>query len=327
MTTETYSNAEDLLKNIFECMTELLEAKEFSSTVSLLTKLGCMLVNCERASFWFWDKEEEEYWTLAATGDLKITIPEGTGIVGQVITSDSTILCNDPYSEPYFNRSVDEKSGFTTKSILCMPVENFSGEVIGAFQAVNKKNAENNDAMFDHSDIERLSMAVVYCEKSLESYLLQNKKLKDNVTGLKNKTAFYEYYNSKVAQIAWKHDTCMLIASIDNIDKLNEADSNEVLLKTTKCIKKNTSVDDLVAKWDDSSFIIVLLQKSIDEGITTAENIKADLTELLTITSSVAATLSFGVHMIDTLFSIDENIKFTAERLEDARRLGGNKII
>ena len=93
------------------------------------------------------------------------------------------------------------------------------------------------------------------------------------------------------------------------------------------CIKKNTSVDDLVAKWDDGSFIIVLLQKSIDEGITTAENIKADLTELLTITSSVAATLSFGVHMIDTLFSIDENIRFTTERLEDARRLGGNKII
>lgn len=81
------------------------------------------MVNSERASFWFWDNDEKQYWTLAATDSQKIIIPEDSGIVGQVINSGKTMLCNDPYNEPFFNKSVDENSGFITKSILCIPVK------------------------------------------------------------------------------------------------------------------------------------------------------------------------------------------------------------
>ena len=37
-----------------------------------------------------------------------------------------------------FNKAVDKKTGYHTKSILCMPILNYEGEVIGVAQIMNK---------------------------------------------------------------------------------------------------------------------------------------------------------------------------------------------
>lgn len=130
--------AEELLERIFYYMTKLVEIKEFSETVDLLTDLGSTIVNSDRASFWFWDTSSKQYWTLSAQGNGRITIPEGTGIVGRTITENRTILCNDAYSQPYFNENVDKETGYLTRSTLCMPITDVDNEVIGAFQVINK---------------------------------------------------------------------------------------------------------------------------------------------------------------------------------------------
>jgi len=37
-----------------------------------------------------------------------------------------------------FNPEVDQRTGYKTRRVLCMPVKNSSGEVIGVAQAINK---------------------------------------------------------------------------------------------------------------------------------------------------------------------------------------------
>ena len=54
-------NAEELLEKIFFFMNEMVDTKDFSSTILLLTELGRTLANSERASFWYWDKAKKEY--------------------------------------------------------------------------------------------------------------------------------------------------------------------------------------------------------------------------------------------------------------------------
>lgn len=325
-------NAEDLLLKIFHCMTELMEVKEFSKTVGILTELGRVLVNSDRASFWFWDREEKQCWTLAATGNVKIKIHEGTGIVGKTMFTDKAFLCNDPYEEPSFNRQVDERTGFVTKSILCLPVQDANGDVIGAFQAINKMNPDGSDGEFNQLDIERLALAVVFGGKTLESYLLQSESLTDKTTGLKNKNAFYEYYNSKIANIVWKTKTSLILCGIDNFDKIRKTCgddmANAISKKITTLLKDSIGVDDLLAKWDNETFMILL----IDRGISSTSRLTQAILDKACQTVDtregiIKLTLSAGAHEIDTLFTLEENIKFVTDNYEDAKRLGGNRFV
>ena len=131
-------HSEELLEKIFWYMNQLVDERGFSSTLMLLTNMGRCLVNSDRASFWYWDVKRKQYWTLAALDSEQIIVPEGSGIVGASIRNNEIILINDPYGDSRFNPEVDRKTGYKTRSILCIPVTNTQGKVIGAFQAINK---------------------------------------------------------------------------------------------------------------------------------------------------------------------------------------------
>lgn len=326
-------DAEELLEEIFYYMTELLEVKEFSKTVNLITDLGSAIVNADRASFWFWDKENKQYWTLAATNNEKITIPENTGIVGQAISRGQVILCNDPYSYEYFNDEVDRKTGYLTKSILCMPVENTDGGVIGAFQVLNKLGDGVSNAEFTQKDVKRLSLVAAFCEKTLESYLLYNEAMVDELTGLKNRYAFYEYYNSKVLELSEIDDMSMVMCDIDHFKKVNDNyghnSGDMVLRKVARILKENASVDDVVVRWGGEEFINILYGKDRDEAAEYAEKLRKQIEETLfeTDMEPINITMSFGVHGIDSNISSEENVKLADDKLYEAKRTGRNKVV
>ncbi len=52
------------------------------------------------------------------------------------------MLIRDAYSDPRFNRSVDEQTGFVTRNILCAPIRTVKGEIIGVAQTLNKKKGD-----------------------------------------------------------------------------------------------------------------------------------------------------------------------------------------
>ena len=144
--------AEEMLEEIFSYMNRLYKEKDFNKSILLLTDLGRSLVNAERASFWYRDVDKEQYWTLAALGTDRITVDKGTGIVGVSIENNMTLRINNPYEDPRFNPSVDKKTGFVTRSILCVPVTNDSGDVIGAYQVINKMSEDGENIQNSNSN-------------------------------------------------------------------------------------------------------------------------------------------------------------------------------
>ena len=88
--------AEVLLEKIFYYMNQLVNEKDFKKTLLLLTDMGRTLVNAERASFWYWDREKKQYWTLVASDTEQLVVPEGSGIVGASIENNEIIVINDP---------------------------------------------------------------------------------------------------------------------------------------------------------------------------------------------------------------------------------------
>lgn len=103
------------------------------------------LMNADRSTVWLLDYDRNELWTkiFFADGTLKeIRIPQGTGFAGQVATTGLPLIMPfDLYDHPNSKtaKQTDRKTGYRTCSLLCMPVFNADGELIGVTQLVNKK--------------------------------------------------------------------------------------------------------------------------------------------------------------------------------------------
>lgn len=327
----TYS-AEQMLEDIFLYMSQLVDEKDFSKVVSLLTDLGRVLAHSERASFWYWDAKHKQYWTLAAVGSDKITVPEGSGIIDASIQNKETIVINDPYQDERFNPAVDKQTGFVTKSILCMPVTNAKGKVIGAYQAINKLNADGTAGTFDEKDKKHLTLAAVYCGKTLESYLLDTEIRIDPLTGLTNRRGFYEFYEETVSD-PQNGTASIIMCDIDFFKKVNDTYGHNagdaVLQRIAAVLQEHVVSEDEAVRWGGEEFILMCMDCPLVKAQEIAEHIR-EIVEHMSIEFEehhIAVTMSFGVYQLDGDQTMDQNVKQADERLYQAKTTGRNRVV
>eukprot|EP00347_Sterkiella_histriomuscorum_P012659 403367722 len=127
--------------------TLLLNSYAISKNISLSEALEkivdatCQTLQCDRASVFMVDEMTGELWTKVAKGsEMTIRIPINRGIVGYVVTHNQIENIEDAYKDNRFNKDVDKKNNYRTKTILCVPIKDQFGNVIGACQAINKLN-------------------------------------------------------------------------------------------------------------------------------------------------------------------------------------------
>lgn len=101
-------------------------------------------IQADRCSVFLYDKEKDELWSKVALGMDKqeIRFPAEKGLAGHVVKTGETINIKNAYVDDRFNKEIDLKTGYTTKTILCMPIKNLNQEIIGAFQVLNKLQGE-----------------------------------------------------------------------------------------------------------------------------------------------------------------------------------------
>lgn len=102
--------------------------------------------NSERGSLFLNDPETEELYSRFTQGSVQreIRVMNNSGIAGYVYTSGKSVISDNPYDNPYFNRTVDEQTGFVTRNVLCVPVRTAKGTIIGVAQMLNKNDGEYN---------------------------------------------------------------------------------------------------------------------------------------------------------------------------------------
>ncbi|XP_026667667.1 dual 3',5'-cyclic-AMP and -GMP phosphodiesterase 11 isoform X2 [Ceratina calcarata] len=79
----------------------------------------------------------------------EIKIPWGTGIVGYVAESGEPVNIPDAYKDSRFNREIDALTGYRTRALLCMPIKDCNGDVIGVAQVINKLGGEGQFTVQD----------------------------------------------------------------------------------------------------------------------------------------------------------------------------------
>ncbi|MBE9542747.1 MAG: GAF domain-containing protein, partial [Proteobacteria bacterium] len=114
----------DVLNFAMKAAEEFVDA-EASSVYELDTEKGDIIVRMARG----------EKGGFIQSQRLKF----GEGIAGWVIQSGKPMIAEDVHKEPRFSDRFDRETGFTTRSLMCVPLT-IRGKTIGAIQVINKKN-------------------------------------------------------------------------------------------------------------------------------------------------------------------------------------------
>ena len=136
------------------------------------------LMNAERGTFYIVDQEKGELWSkIAQKAEIsEIRLKIGVGIAGHVAKTGEVINIPDAYNDDRFNPAIDKKTGFKTRSILCIPIFQATNdpdskrEIIGVLQILNK-----TDGVFDKADEELLASMASQIAISLNNSLLYSK--------------------------------------------------------------------------------------------------------------------------------------------------------
>ena len=106
-----------------------------------LVEIATFEMQAERGSLFINDPLTNELYSRVALGMQRreIRVMNDSGIIGNVYQSGKGVIIKNAYEDERFDKSIDESSGFHTKSILCTPLKNVKGEIIGCTQVLNKK--------------------------------------------------------------------------------------------------------------------------------------------------------------------------------------------
>lgn len=153
----------DLLKQITHEFEHFLRAIEMINNESLETmleqiieaftlKIG-QILQAERTTIFMVDADKKELWSKIAQDDndasvqlvgekrsLEIRVPIGQGIAGHVAATGECLNIPDAYADKRFDPTHDQRNGYRTNNILCMPVFNKADEVVAVVQLLNKQS-------------------------------------------------------------------------------------------------------------------------------------------------------------------------------------------
>lgn len=127
-----------------------------SSNLSLNTLLHTLMSLCEEifdnevSAVMLLDHDRQELYWEVSRGDRselferKMTLPLGRGIAGNVAQSGEAVLVDDVSNDPWWCSSYDLKTGFKTKSLMCVPIR-FHGKILGVIEIINKRNGRFAD--------------------------------------------------------------------------------------------------------------------------------------------------------------------------------------
>lgn len=161
-----------------DLVSDITSSLELSVLLRRVMSEATRMLKADRSTLFLNNEKTNELWSEVGEGlsAVQIRLPNHVGIAGAVFQSGKTINIPHAYADLRFNPAFDRKTGYFTRSILCVPVVNKHGKVIGVTQALNKRGGP-----FTGEDEARLKAFTAQV-----SIALENAKLFDDVQTMRN---------------------------------------------------------------------------------------------------------------------------------------------
>ncbi len=164
-----------LVRDVWRAMSSGLE---LDLLLGLIMDKVTQLMEADRSTLYLLSDDGRTLWSKVLQGDefSEIRLTVGEGIAGWVAQSGELVNIPDAYTDKRFQPAVDIKSGYRTRSILCTPMRDSKGAIIGVLQVLNK----HDGGPFTGDDAELLAGLASPAGMSIENSKLYHSVVANN---------------------------------------------------------------------------------------------------------------------------------------------------
>jgi len=168
------------LVDLMKAIANINSTLNIEELLALIMESAKCVTQSEASSLMILDKNTGELIISIPTGPVKaklsdFRLPPGKGIASWVATHGEALIVPDVSVDPRFYEEVDKASSFKTKSILCVPMRNTDGEIIGVLETINRRG----NTPFSTQDISLLSEFADQAAIAIENSRLYEKSIRE----------------------------------------------------------------------------------------------------------------------------------------------------
>jgi sigma-B regulation protein RsbU (phosphoserine phosphatase) len=126
----------------------LNRASGLDDILHVILELISTQLDCERATVFLRDERTGKLHARQMIGSepIEIVLEKGVGIAGYVAEYGESVALDDVQSDPRFDPSTDHRTGFFTRTMLCVPLRSPEGALMGSLQAINARRMRFTEA-------------------------------------------------------------------------------------------------------------------------------------------------------------------------------------
>jgi putative nucleotidyltransferase with HDIG domain len=136
----------EIMKMLLQCSGILNSTLQEDKIFAMVMDMSKTLLGAEASSLFVISPDGKQLYAKTARGQKGeiiqgIALKLGNGIAGWVAKFGKPLLVPNVIKSKYFNPVYDKKSGFITKSIICVPIRT-KDKLIGCLEVINKKDGK-----------------------------------------------------------------------------------------------------------------------------------------------------------------------------------------
>jgi diguanylate cyclase (GGDEF)-like protein len=233
-----------------------------------------------------------------------VVLPPGVGIAGHVAMTGEPLIVRDVRNDPRFHGDVDTATGFTTESIICVPLR-IHAKTVGVIEVINAEDV----AAFKQHDLPILNILADYAAIAIQNaqYVTRIRKMSitDEYTGLYNARYLHKIVEEQINSSVKKGDTfAVVFADVDDfktvVDEYGHLLGGQVLKEIGQTIAGCLAGSDILVKYGGDEYVLVLPGRDRASAKSLMEAIRTAITDSTYLTSEpkpVNVTVSFGVSL------------------------------
>jgi diguanylate cyclase (GGDEF)-like protein len=271
------------LNEVVQAINSSLKPKEILNTIM---EKAADLIKAEGWSVLLADAKTNELVFEAASGKagkklLGLRLKIGQGVAGWVARYGKSLIVPDVAKDPRFYSGVDEKTKFTTKSVLCVPMRS-RDRIIGVVEVVNKIGGDQ----FTQDDYEIFENVVAHLTIALEKAHMYRKMEEasqiDDLTQLYNTRYCNQFLDNFLLE---RKDTRGIISLVfldidffklvdDNFGHLVGSETLKIVgERMTRVIRKN----DVIIRYGGDEYIVLLPNTDKKTASVIADRIRKEI--------------------------------------------------